>query len=52
LMPDALAAALNDAVTAYHRLHNQLFGVARSVGIIHEHWQAIKRGAVARLRET
>jgi hypothetical protein len=40
----AAAAALNDAVTEYHRLHNELFGVARSVGITEDAWLAIKRG--------
>jgi hypothetical protein len=41
----AAAAALNDAVTEYHRLHRQLFGVARSVGITEDAWFAIKRGS-------
>ena len=41
----AAAAALNDAMTEYHRLHRQLFGVARSLGITEDAWYAIKRGS-------
>jgi hypothetical protein len=41
----AAAAASNDAVTEYRRLHRQLFGVARSVGITEDAWFAIKRGS-------
>jgi hypothetical protein len=38
----AAAAALNDAVTEYHRLHRQLFGGARSV---EDAWFAISEAA-------
>ena len=36
--------ALNDALTEYQRLDNELLQVAESAGISREQWDAIKRG--------